>query len=372
MFKKFLSVLVIIGVLFAFAYPEESSAAPPKWWTIVKADALGALDGYLGSGSVGGAIVGGVKGSLEASIAAGTGGGSWDSDATADASVGLHHNLALNYIYQNAGFQGESLTDAERKRVIELLNKYMVNNDLDSDGDGISDEYLSPAEVEKGLGMKLQVAVRSGQISQEFYLALEQAIELLDSDFDDQQAYIDKSTPLLYQGRFTEGDNALAEIFLDVVMYSSAYWEDASKPDDTPSEPIPDKEKVLILTLEQGEAAIDGLPMPLDVPPFIRDGRTLVPFRFIGEQLGASIGWNPTNRAVSYVAGDIEITLFIDSTTALVNGEEITLDTPPILENSRTVVPVRFISEALGFTVDWLPDVRQIVIKGTTGPFNPN
>ncbi|KUO49327.1 MAG: hypothetical protein APF76_16115 [Desulfitibacter sp. BRH_c19] len=131
-------------------------------------------------------------------------------------------------------------------------------------------------------------------------------------------------------------------------------------------------EKSLVLTLEQGQAIVDGSPMILDVPPFMRNGRTLVPFRFIGEQLGASIDWNATDRSVSYITQDTEITLYIDSTKAIIDGEEITLDTPPILKDGRTVVPVRFISEALGFSVDWLPDVRQITITGSAGPVNSN
>ena len=131
-------------------------------------------------------------------------------------------------------------------------------------------------------------------------------------------------------------------------------------------------EKSLVLTLEQGQAIVDGSPMILDVPPFMRNGRALVPFRFIGEQLGASIDWNATDRSVSYITQDTEITLYIDSTKAIIDGEEITLDTPPILKDGRTVVPVRFISEALGFSVDWLPDVRQITITGSAGPVNSN
>lgn len=362
MLKRLLSILILVGVLLAFVFPGGTYAAPPKWWQIVKADAIGALDGYLGSGTVGGAIIGGVKGSLEASITEGAGGGSWNTDAAAKAGVGLHHNLALNHIYQNMKFQGEVLTDAERKMVLELLNQYMIRNNLEIDG--ITGEYLSPQMVEKGLALKLQSAVREGRISAEFSAALRQAIELLDSDFESPRAYIDRVTPLLYQDRFTgKEDRIIAKIYLDVISYSNAYWEHAASSGTDTEEPVREGKK-LVLRIDKNQAAVNEASMILDVPPFIRDGRTLIPFRFIGEQLGASIGWNASTRAVTYVTADTEITLFIGSTTAIINGVETALDTPPIIVNSRTVVPVRFISESLGFTVDWKADLREIIIKG--------
>ncbi|MHB8106574.1 MAG: stalk domain-containing protein [Candidatus Cryosericum sp.] len=120
---------------------------------------------------------------------------------------------------------------------------------------------------------------------------------------------------------------------------------------------------VIQMTIGSTKATIDLKQVVLDQPPLIENGRTLVPFRFIGEGLGAQIGWNPTNRTVSYLLEDKNIVLTIGSTTALVNGVKDTLDVAPeILPTGRTVVPARFISEAVGARVGWNATTRMVTI----------
>ena len=107
----------------------------------------------------------------------------------------------------------------------------------------------------------------------------------------------------------------------------------------------------------------------LDQAPLIENGRTLVPFRFIGEALGAQIGWNPTNRTATYVLGAKNIVLTIGSLTATVNGVKTTLDVAPkILSTGRTVVPVRFISESIGAKVDWNATTRMVTVTMAATP----
>lgn len=369
MFKKVLSILIVVGLLFAFAFPENTAAAPPKWWKIVKADVIGALDGYLEHGSFSGAVIGGIKGSIEASKAQGASGGSWEPGATVRRSVGLHHNLGLNYLYENMEFRGGELLPSEREKILQLLRDYAAKNDLEPDG---LDRFLSLEEVERGLPVKLQTALREGRISEEFYRTLNEAINLLDADYDDPQIIKERATALLQRPFPGKEDNAIAEVYIDILSFSFDYWKEDATSDEIPREPIASPEKHISLTVENKQALVNGSAISLDVAPFIRNGRTLVPFRFIGEQLGAAIGWNPADRSVSYKLGDREILLFIGSTTAIVDGQEVTLETPPVIENSRTVVPVRFISENLGFSVEWKPDIREIIIRGGTGPYNPN
>ncbi|MBS3950706.1 MAG: copper amine oxidase N-terminal domain-containing protein [Clostridia bacterium] len=100
----------------------------------------------------------------------------------------------------------------------------------------------------------------------------------------------------------------------------------------------------------------------LETAPFIADGRTMVPFRFIGETLGARVDWEPATRTVSYVLADTRIEFPIGSTTVMINGRAQKADVPARLVNGRTFVPVRMVSEQLGARVDWNPSTRQVTI----------
>ena len=110
---------------------------------------------------------------------------------------------------------------------------------------------------------------------------------------------------------------------------------------------------------------VDGVPLSFDVEPIIRDGRTLVPIRTIFERLGASVEWDTTTRTITAIKSDQVIRLTIGSTHASVNNRTVALDIPAEIINNRTLVPVRFVSEALGANVDWRADLQTVVI--TTG-----
>jgi hypothetical protein len=98
---------------------------------------------------------------------------------------------------------------------------------------------------------------------------------------------------------------------------------------------------------------INGSPLQMDIEPQIVDGRTLAPLRAIFEALGATVQWDPADQSISATKGNTTIKLQIGSTTALNNGAPVTLDAAPMIVNGRTLVPVRFIGEALGAQVSW-------------------
>ncbi|MDR2295650.1 MAG: WG repeat-containing protein [Clostridiales Family XIII bacterium] len=108
---------------------------------------------------------------------------------------------------------------------------------------------------------------------------------------------------------------------------------------------------------------IDGERLSLpDVDPVIENDRTLVPMRYIFEALGAEPLWNEAERSVTAEKDGAEIKLRIGESVAWVNGEEIPLDAAPVLRGGRTLVPVRFIAESLGARVDWDAARRTVVI----------
>ncbi|MEK3923025.1 CotH kinase family protein [Paenibacillus sp. FSL K6-2393] len=97
-----------------------------------------------------------------------------------------------------------------------------------------------------------------------------------------------------------------------------------------------------------------------DQDPLQQSGRVMVPVNAILEAMGAEVTWDKTAKTVTAVLNDQTLVLKIGSSTATVNGETLEIDAPAIIQNSRTLVPVRFISEGLGLTVDWDQTAAQV------------
>ncbi len=98
-----------------------------------------------------------------------------------------------------------------------------------------------------------------------------------------------------------------------------------------------------------------------DQEPTIKNDRTLVPVRFVAEALGYDVDWNPDTRSVIIDGGRIVMT--IDSQTATIDGKNVTLDVSPTIINERTMVPLRVVAETLDCTVDWFGTNRMILVN---------
>jgi hypothetical protein len=101
------------------------------------------------------------------------------------------------------------------------------------------------------------------------------------------------------------------------------------------------------------KVTLDGKQISFDVQPFIRDGRTIVPARAIAEALGAQVVWDSGTRSAVITKGEMTICLPIGSKNAQVNGKTVALDVPAEIQNGRTLVPLRFLAENLSFSVSW-------------------
>ncbi len=108
-----------------------------------------------------------------------------------------------------------------------------------------------------------------------------------------------------------------------------------------------------------------------NVEPVIENGRTLAPVRAITEALGAEVIWNSETGKISITKGDVSIVLTIDSEIAIVNGKEVTLDVSPKIVNNRTLVPMRFISEALNLGVNWDENSRTVIVEEKPAEVTP-
>ena len=89
------------------------------------------------------------------------------------------------------------------------------------------------------------------------------------------------------------------------------------------------------------------------VVPFIDNDRTLVPLRFISEALGYDVGYNDEDKGIILTKDDKTVNLKVNSEYYTVNGEEFKLDTEVQIYEDRTFVPVRALSELIGMNVEW-------------------
>ncbi|MFJ9500009.1 N-acetylmuramoyl-L-alanine amidase [Brevibacillus centrosporus] len=110
---------------------------------------------------------------------------------------------------------------------------------------------------------------------------------------------------------------------------------------------------------------IGGQAVSPEVPPEIKNGRTLVPVRVIAEGLGADVDWDAAARKATITRGSQKLTLTLDSKTAQVNGKQVKLDTAPVISKQRMLLPLRFVGESLGVTVGWDNSTRTVIANET-------
>jgi|GEM_PF-2386807 len=108
----------------------------------------------------------------------------------------------------------------------------------------------------------------------------------------------------------------------------------------------------------------NGDKLEFDVPPYLdaERGRVMVPMRVIFETLGSEIDWDGEAMQVTATKGDTKIVVTLYEDTALINGKLTELDCPAIIKDDRTLVPLRFVSENLGAEVEWIGETMTVVI----------
>ena len=124
----------------------------------------------------------------------------------------------------------------------------------------------------------------------------------------------------------------------------------------------------IILTIGKKDAQVFGKAKSNDVAPKIEKDRTMLPARFVAENLGAKVEWDGEKQLVTITGKNLKtdenvtILITIGSATVMVNGKEIKLDSPAFIENDRTYTPIRFISEELGASVEWVEKDKKVII----------
>jgi len=98
-----------------------------------------------------------------------------------------------------------------------------------------------------------------------------------------------------------------------------------------------------------------------DQPPVVQNERTLVPVRFVAEALGYGVAWNQADN--SAVIDDGKIVLYIGTNTAKIGGKTVTLDVKTTVIRNRTMVPLRVVAETLDCSVDWIAETKTVLIN---------
>ncbi|MCX7920461.1 MAG: copper amine oxidase N-terminal domain-containing protein [Clostridia bacterium] len=114
---------------------------------------------------------------------------------------------------------------------------------------------------------------------------------------------------------------------------------------------------------------VDGKAVAFpDAKPFIdENNRTLIPIAFVSMALGGTVEWDGKLKEVYITKGDTKVKIRINDRNILVNNHIKSMDTKAIIKNSRTFVPIYFVADALGAKVSWNGTTRTVIITTGTG-----
>ena len=177
-----------------------------------------------------------------------------------------------------------------------------------------------------------------------------------------------------YKGRTTDGDRyAVAEpVYADKNGVLIGTGTGIAAPLDTVYEvalnPMPFGKKIsgfdtmsriayagvtLKMTLGKTDYTVNGEKKAMDVAPIIANSRTMLPVRYVAEALGAKVEWDGATATATLKTADTEIRITVGAAEAVVNGQTVSLDSPAFIRDNRTYMPVRFVAETLGAVVEW-------------------
>lgn len=148
-----------------------------------------------------------------------------------------------------------------------------------------------------------------------------------------------------------------------------------SKPAEKPTEKPIDKaeekvERKVILTINSkdmnNEANGENSHTAMDVAPYIKDGRTMLPIRYVAEALGMKVSWDKKTRTVIIEDDKYKVEIPVDTNKIIVNGETYTSDVKPEIVDGRTMLPIANIARAIGLVdgkdIIWDAKTKQVTI----------
>lgn len=127
---------------------------------------------------------------------------------------------------------------------------------------------------------------------------------------------------------------------------------------------LPEIDKPMVeLTIDQKQLYVDGEARELDQAPIIRNDTTLIPVRFIVDALQGEVYWDGTEQKVTLIKNNHLIEMWIGDAELLIDGKRVTSPVAPQLINDRTMVPLRLVADAFGWEVGWDEIERKVTLK---------
>jgi len=117
------------------------------------------------------------------------------------------------------------------------------------------------------------------------------------------------------------------------------------------------------LAIGKNKMTVNGATVTLDQAPVLLKDNTVVPIRFIIDALGGQLTWDDAERKVTVIKDNHMAEIWVDNPDLVIDGEVVTAEVAPVIMNERTMVPLRLISEKMGWTVTWDPETYSITLQ---------
>jgi hypothetical protein len=130
--------------------------------------------------------------------------------------------------------------------------------------------------------------------------------------------------------------------------------------------PIITKQEQINFTIDQSSYTAGGQSFTMDAAPFISNGRTLVPVRYLADALDAQTNWDGATRTITVTKRGTTIELAVGSMYIGTDGKASKMDAAPLIKDGRTYLPARYLAEALGYNVSWNAGAQMVTVSQQT------
>ncbi|MNP02922.1 hypothetical protein D3C76_947880 [compost metagenome] len=120
---------------------------------------------------------------------------------------------------------------------------------------------------------------------------------------------------------------------------------------------------IAVMGIGQKSMTVNGNKIAMDVAPMVKDNSTYVPIRYVIDAFGGSANWDAANQRITVIRGGKLLDLTVNKKEFILNGKRYSAEVAPIATQSRTLVPLRLVSEQLGLTVNWDSQAKIITIE---------
>lgn len=159
----------------------------------------------------------------------------------------------------------------------------------------------------------------------------------------------------------TSGDSIVVFVVGSDNLYRMEYQK--SKPNQNPVPATTDAATIVKFIVGRNIYTVGERTNGMDATPYIENGRTYVPVRYLGNALGAETKWEEETKKVTLYKGSIEVNLIINSNDIIINGQSKEIDVAAVERNGRTYLPARYVAEAFGYQVMWDEESQTVSIS---------